>query len=100
MDRVRVGIIGCRGIATGKHMPSLQALGNVDMVAFMDANEARALAAKERFGAPDSRVYTDYRRLLEQKDIDAVISARPIKVTARSASRPIRLASTSCMKSP
>lgn len=79
MDRVRAGIIGCGGIATGKHMPSLQALDNVDMVAFMDVEEERALAAKERFGAPDSRVYTDYRRLLEQKDIDAVHICTPNK---------------------
>jgi len=79
MERVRAGIIGCGGIATGKHMPSLQALGNVDMVAFMDASEERAAAAKEQYGAPGSRVYTDYRRLLDDTDIDAVHICTPNK---------------------
>ena len=37
MDRiVKVGIIGCGGIANGKHMPSLSKLPNVRMVAFCD----------------------------------------------------------------
>ena len=37
MDKkLRVGIIGCGGIANGKHMPSLKAIGRVDMVAFCD----------------------------------------------------------------
>ena len=37
MERiVRIGIIGCGGIANGKHMPSLKAVPNVEMVAFCD----------------------------------------------------------------
>ena len=37
MDRiVTVGIIGCGGIANGKHMPSLKAIPHVRMVAFCD----------------------------------------------------------------
>ena len=36
MREVRVGIIGCGGIANGKHMPSLHKLPNVKMVAFCD----------------------------------------------------------------
>ena len=35
-DKVRVGIIGCGGIANGKHMPSLKKIGEVEMVAFCD----------------------------------------------------------------
>ena len=33
---VKVGIIGCGGIANGKHMPSLSKLPNVELVAFCD----------------------------------------------------------------
>jgi predicted dehydrogenase len=36
MEKVRVGIIGCGGIATSKHMPSLAKVKNVEMVAFCD----------------------------------------------------------------
>ena len=41
-DKVRVGIIGCGGIANGKHMPSLKQLPNVEMVAFCDIVVERA----------------------------------------------------------
>ena len=71
-ETVRVGIIGCGGIAKSKHMPSLSKLKNVKMVAFCDIIEERALAARERFGTPDCAVYTDYKKLLEDKTIDVV----------------------------
>ena len=38
---VKVGIIGCGGIANGKHMPSLKKVKNVQMVAFCDIIEER-----------------------------------------------------------
>ena len=35
MKKVRIGIIGCGGIANGKHMPAYKALGDqAEMVAF------------------------------------------------------------------
>ncbi len=71
-DIVRVGIIGCGGIANGKHMPALSKLKNVRMVAFCDIIEKKALAAREKFGTPDCAVYTDYKKLLEDKSIDVV----------------------------
>ena len=46
MDIVKIGIIGCGGIATAKHMPSLKKLPNVRMVAFCDIIEERAQKAK------------------------------------------------------
>ena len=51
MDRiVNVGVIGCGGIANGKHMPALQKIKNVRMVAFCDIIEERAVEAAEKFG--------------------------------------------------
>ena len=35
-DKVRVGIIGCGGIANGKHLPALKQVADVEMVAFCD----------------------------------------------------------------
>lgn len=71
-DIVRVGIIGCGGIANSKHMPALRKLPNVEMVAFCDITVKRAEAAKEKFGAPGAAVYTNYRALLEDATIDVV----------------------------
>ena len=39
--RLKVGIIGCGGIANGKHLPSLKAINRVDLVAFCDLIEER-----------------------------------------------------------
>ena len=71
-DKVRVGIIGCGGIANGKHLPSLAKLKNVEMVAFCDIIEERAIKAKATYGTDKAKVYTDYKKLLEDKTIDVV----------------------------
>ncbi|HIS67775.1 MAG TPA: Gfo/Idh/MocA family oxidoreductase [Candidatus Gallacutalibacter stercoravium] len=72
MREVKVGIIGCGGIANGKHMPSLKKLSNVKMVAFCDIIEERAQKAKEEYGTPDAKVFTDYRDLLKMEEIEVV----------------------------
>lgn len=74
---VRIGIIGCGGIANGKHMPALSKLANVEMVAFCDINPQRAEQAKISYGTPDAKVYTDYRALLQDTSIDAVHVCTP-----------------------
>lgn len=71
--KLRIGIIGCGGIANGKHMPSLKALDkDVELVAFCDIVEDRAQKAAAQYGTPDAVVYTDYNKLLEDKTIDVV----------------------------
>ena len=72
MREVRVGIIGCGGIANGKHMPSLHKLPNVKMVAFCDLILERAEKARQDYGTPDAEVYTDYRDLIARDDIEVV----------------------------
>ncbi len=72
MRTVKVGIIGCGGIANGKHMPSLKKLDNVEMVAFCDIIPERAQKAAREYGTPDARVYTDYRDLLREQEIEVV----------------------------
>ena len=50
MEKLRIGIIGCGGIANGKHMPALSKQKNAEMVAFCDIIPERAEAAKARYG--------------------------------------------------
>ena len=78
MDKkVRMGVIGCGGIANGKHMPAEKRNPAAEMVAFCDVIEERALKAREDFGKPEDAVYTDYRELLKDKSIDAVLVLTP-----------------------
>jgi len=74
-QKIKIGIIGCGGIANGKHMPSLAVLPNVEMVAFCDIVEEKAEKAKEQYGTKDAKVYVgedSYKKLLEDKTIDVV----------------------------
>ena len=77
MDKVRIGVIGCGGIANGKHMPAEKRNPAAEMVAFCDLIEKRAVKARADYGKPEDKVYTDYRELLKDKSIDAVLVLTP-----------------------
>jgi predicted dehydrogenase len=70
-DRVRVGAIGVggRGSLLLEQLPE-----SAQIVAVADCNEPRALAFRYKLKA-DWPVYSDYRKILDRNDIDAVIVA-------------------------
>jgi predicted dehydrogenase len=95
-DRLRVGLIGCGGRGTldarlmrgtpedvqavapanyhdGDLDARLREPRNVEIAALCDVNGAKIDAARR--WAPGARVYTDFRRLLDDKELDAVIVA-------------------------
>ena len=74
---VKVGIIGCGGIANGKHMPALAAIEGCEMVAFCDIIVERAQAAAEKFGVEGAKVYEDYKELLKDESIEVVHVCTP-----------------------
>jgi predicted dehydrogenase len=74
-DRVVVGLIGCGG--RGRYVARLmREAPGVEFGAVCDVYEKNAAAAREWAG-PSARVYQDFRKLLEQKDIDAVQISTP-----------------------
>lgn len=92
MSKVRIGIIGCGGIANGKHMPSLKKVPQAEMVAFCDIVLERAQMAAKEYGTPDAQVFSDYHELLKL-DLDVVhvltpnSSHAPITVDALNAGK-------------
>jgi len=71
--KLKIGIIGCGGIANQKHMPSLAKLAHMgEMVAFCDVIEEKAQKAAQDFGSEGAEVYVDYKKLLEDESIDVV----------------------------
>jgi len=74
---IKVGIIGCGGIANGKHMPSLKKVADCEMVAFCDIIVEKAEKAAAKFGTPDAKVYVDYKELLADPEIDVVHVCTP-----------------------
>jgi predicted dehydrogenase len=74
-DRVRIGVIGTGGRARGL-MTLLKKIPGNDMVAVCDVYEPRVLQAAEIAGTAVTRV-ADYRRILDDKEIDAVLIGTP-----------------------
>ena len=76
--KLKVGFIGCGGIANGKHFPGMEQQSELaEMVAFCDLVKERAERAAAKYGTPDAKVYTDYREILADKSIDAVFVLTP-----------------------
>lgn len=89
MKKVRIGIIGCGGIANNKHFPALKSQADkCEMVAFCDSKIERAKEAAEAFGSADAKYYEDYHELLKDETIDVIhvctpnVSHSPITVAA------------------
>lgn len=76
MGKLKVGIVGCGGIANGKHMPSITKEGSAQIVAFCDLIEERAVEAAKKYGTEDAKVFTDYKELIKL-ELDAVYVCTP-----------------------
>ena len=76
-EKIKIGIIGCGGIATKKHMPALKKLNDCEMVAFCDIIPERAEESAKKFGTPDAKCYTDYKELLKDEEISVVHVCTP-----------------------
>jgi len=78
-DRVRIGVVGVRGQGF-VHVEGFSAVPNTEVAAICDVDEnviAQRLADIEKRNLPKPKVYIDYRKLLEDKSLDAVSIAAP-----------------------
>jgi predicted dehydrogenase len=73
-DTVRVGLIG-GGYIAEYHLAGLAAAGGAEVPVLATRTPARAATLARRFGIPE--VVGDYRKLLERRDVDAVVIATP-----------------------
>lgn len=69
MSQVGIGIIGL-GTISEMHLKSYQNNPDARIVAVCDLNEERARAKAEKYGVPN--IYTDYRDMLQNPDVQAV----------------------------
>ena len=78
-DTVRVACVGVRGRGVD-HIKSYSKLNNVEIVAFCDVDENilnKRLGEYEQTGKKRPASFTDLRKLLEDKNIDAISIATP-----------------------
>ena len=79
-DRVRVAMIGV-GDRGNDLLDQIRAVQNVDLVAMADIYSRRREQAKSK--VPGIQTFDDHRRVLDMKDIDAVIVASPLHIHSR-----------------
>jgi predicted dehydrogenase len=77
-DQVKVGIVGCGEHAKENLIPSLWMSTCAEVVAVCDIDEANARRTAARF--PRAEAYTDFRRLLNEAGVHAVVAAAPPQV--------------------
>ena len=78
-DRVRIAVIGVRGRGWD-HVKGYHSLPGVEIVSFCDVDEnvlQKRLADAEKLGIAKPQTYVDVRKLLEDKNVDAVSIATP-----------------------
>ena len=78
-DKINVGLIGCRNMGFGDLQQQLKST-EVNCAALCDVDDAvlnkKAADIKDKYNQ-SPQLYKDFRKLLEQKDIDAVIIGTP-----------------------
>jgi len=70
-EKLNIAVIG----VNGRGAADLSGVKSENIVALCDADETMAAQARTRY--PDAKFYTDFRKLLDQKGIDAVVVATP-----------------------
>lgn len=76
---IRFGVIGCGDIAITAHLPALARNARAKIASLSTRQEDRLEALRKEYDVPF--VTTDYRELLVNEDVDAVIVATPPWVT-------------------
>lgn len=77
MSKIKVGIIGCGGIANGKHLPALKnQRDKVEIVAYCDIVVERAEKANKEYSDSKAKVFENYKELLKEK-LDAIYVCTP-----------------------
>ena len=82
-DTINVGLIGCKGMGF-TDLTSMLKISETNVVALCDVDESvlrERTADLEKAGIKKPKWYTDYRKLLENKDIDVVIRPEDIEIT-------------------
>lgn len=77
MKKVKCGVIGCGWIGQLKHIAYLVKAADAELTAICDIDEAVLKQVMEEFHLTDVNVYTDYRLLCADPDVEAVHVCTP-----------------------
>ena len=74
-DTIHMALIGCGARGANQVMPSFMRLPGVRFVAVCDVNSKHLAQGRQKAGGDRVAAYHDFRKLLEDKNVDAVIVA-------------------------
>jgi predicted dehydrogenase len=83
-DKLNIGVIGTANRAAS----NIAGVKNENIVALCDVDETFLANAHQKF--PSAKTYTDFRRLIDQKDIDAIVVSTPDHTHAVAAMRVLK----------
>jgi predicted dehydrogenase len=75
-ERLRIGFIGC-GLIGLRHIADFKKLPEAELVAVSDIYDPRIERGQADCGGPQVKGYKDFRKLLDDKNVDAVIISTP-----------------------
>jgi len=75
MEKTRVAVIGLGSVAQLVHLPNLVKIKNADLTALAEVNKSRLNSVADKYGI--KKRFSDYKQLLNDDEIDAVIIATP-----------------------
>ena len=75
-DRIGVGFVGF-GLIGKQHVADFKKFSDVDIVGMCDTYKPRVDEALQFIGTPNTKGYSDFRKMYENKDIQGVVVATP-----------------------
>jgi predicted dehydrogenase len=75
MPKTKIAIVGLGGVAQLVHLPVLSKFNDAEVTSVAEINKSRLNTIADKFSIKDR--YTDYKELLSNSDVDAVIIATP-----------------------
>jgi len=87
--KIRIGIIGCGGNMRRAHVPRIQAVKNIELLGASDTVPEQGELLTEAWGR-EVPFYTDYRKMIREQDLDAVLISTPHSIHYEQASYALR----------
>ncbi len=73
--KIQLGFIGVGGMGQCAHLKNYAQIQDCEVTAISEVKEAQAKAVAARYAVP--KVYTDYRRMLKEESLDALVAIQP-----------------------
>jgi len=77
MKKIRIGIIGCGGIAKNEHVPAILAQPDAEIVALCDVDRHCCEIVTKEHGINVKHIFTNYEDMIAMDEVDAIDICTP-----------------------